>query len=91
MTPNEWKDWIIGGQDRVLDAKENNLHAAGANGMVQGGKRLKGMYKEIEQKRYEIRGELEDFKRKKEFERNQRLAKREVIKRGARKIFGNFQ
>ena len=48
MTPHEWKDWIIGGQDKLLDIRENNLHSAVAHGMVQGGKRLVGMHKEIE-------------------------------------------
>lgn len=91
MTPNEWKDWLIGGQDKLLDAKENNLHMAGANGMVQGGKRLTRMYKEIEQSRYAIRGKLDDFKRKRAAERRKRLAEREAVKRGSRKFLESFK
>ncbi|MDW8564713.1 hypothetical protein [Staphylococcus shinii] len=74
----------------MLDAKENNLHAAGANGMVQGGKRLTRMYKEIEQQRYEIRGELDEYKRKVYEEKRKRLAEREAVKRGSRKFLEQF-
>lgn len=91
MTPKEWKDWLIGGQDRLLDAKENNLHMAGANGMVQGGKRLTRMYKEIEQSRYEIRGKLQELRRKRAEERRKRKAEREAVKRGSRKFLEQFK
>ncbi|MCD8830297.1 hypothetical protein [Staphylococcus gallinarum] len=90
MTPHEWKDWIIGGQDKLLDIRENNLHSAVAHGMVQGGKRLVGMHKEIEQKRYEIRNQLQEYKRKKEMERRKRYAEREAFKRGTRKMLSKF-
>ena len=41
--------------------------------MVQGGKRLVGMHREIEQKRYEIRNQLQEYKRKKEMERRRNV------------------
>lgn len=91
MTPKEWRDWLIGGQDILLDAKENNLHMAGANGMVQGGKRLTRMYKEIEQSRYEIRGKLQELRRKRAEERKKRKAEREAVKRGSRKFLEHFK
>lgn len=70
MTPAEWKDWVVGGQEKLLDQQENNLHLATAHGLVEGGKKLKGMAKQIEEKRREVRGELEEYR---EEQRKQRI------------------
>ena len=48
------------------------------------------MHKEIEQKRYEIRNQLQEYKRKKEMERRKRYAEREAFKRGTRKMLSKF-
>lgn len=70
MSPLEWRDWIIGGQDKVLDLKEKNLHAAIAYGMVEGGKRLTGMFKEIELQRHQIRGTEDEYYEENEERKN---------------------
>ncbi|UVD90670.1 MAG: hypothetical protein NRZ54_08675 [Staphylococcus haemolyticus] len=84
MSPNEWKDWIIGGQDKILDQKELMIQVAQANGLVQAGKSLKRMTKEIERQRFEIRnpGSYERIKRT-EFEHEKR--RRELFKSGTKR------
>lgn len=86
MTPREWEDWLIGSRENFLDQLDSNLHAATANGLIQGGKKLKGMQKEIEMKRYEVRGELEEFKAEQARKRAHNKRMREVQKRGAAKF-----
>ncbi|WP_294582952.1 hypothetical protein [uncultured Staphylococcus sp.] len=86
MSPLEWRDWIIGGQDKVLDLKEKNLHAAIAYGMVEGGKRLTGMFKEIELQRHQIRGTEDEYYEEKRREKEQRLRERQAFLRGAKKF-----
>lgn len=90
MTPIEWNDWVIGGRDKELDRLEANLHAAVANGMVQGGKRLTGMYNELKERRYDIRGQKDEFLREKEREKRQRRNEREAFKRGSAKFFNQL-
>ena len=84
MTPNEWKDWIIGGQDKYLDQKELMIQVAQANGLVQAGKSLKRMTREIERQRFEIRnpGSYERIKRA-ELEHEKR--RRELFKSGTKR------
>ncbi|MDU0433866.1 hypothetical protein QVA48_01405 [Staphylococcus haemolyticus] len=84
MSPNEWKDWIIGGQDKYLDQKELMIQVAQANGLVQAGKSLKRMTREIERQRYEIRnpGSYERIKRA-ELEHEKR--RRELFKSGTKR------
>lgn len=86
MTPGEWNDWLVGSRESFLDQLESNLHAATANGIIQGGKKLKGMQKEIETKRYEIRGELEEYRAEQERKRAHNRRLREIQKRGAAKF-----
>lgn len=84
MTPNEWKDWIIGGQDKYLDQKELMIQVAQANGLVQANKSLKRMTRDIERQRYEIRnpGSYERIKRA-ELEHEKR--RRELFKSGTKR------
>ncbi len=55
LTPAEWRDWLIGGQDRYLDQRQLLIEQAQANGLVQASKRLTSMIRDIEKQRYEIR------------------------------------
>lgn len=91
MTPREWNDWLIGSRESYLDQLDSNLHVATANGLVQGGKKLKGMRKEIETKRYEIRGELEEYKAEQKRKRMHNRRVREGQKRAAAKFFQTNQ
>lgn len=86
MTPNEWKDWVIGSREKYLDQLESNLHVATANGIVQGGKKLKGMSKDIEKKRYEVRGELEVYEAERRRKRIHNKRVREAQKRATAKF-----
>ena len=45
LTPNEWKDWVIGRRLALLDEQENLLFGAQANSIAQAGKSLKGLQK----------------------------------------------
>lgn len=54
LTPAEWRDWLIGGQDRYLDQRQLLIEQAQANGLVQASKRLTSMIRDIEKQRYEI-------------------------------------
>lgn len=91
MTPSEWKDWIIGGQESVVDNQDNNLHLATAFGLVQGGKKLKRMAKENEAKRREIRGELEEYKQEQHRKRIQNRRIREGQKRATARFLQGMQ
>lgn len=87
MIPSVWNDHIIGGIERQLDQRENNLHLATAMGMVEGGKRLTGMFNEIKEKRYEIRGQKEEYLKEKERLKQERKRQREAFKRGSARFF----
>lgn len=84
MTPSEWKDWIIGGQDKYLDQRELTIQIAQANGLVQAGKSLKRLTKDIEQQRYEIR-EPGSYKRIQQERMEEEKRKRELFKEGTRR------
>ena len=66
LTPNEWKDWVIGRRLALLDEQENLLFGAQANSIAQAGKSLKGLQKKLERERYEVRGQSEEYERMKE-------------------------
>ncbi|RIL72725.1 hypothetical protein BUY49_02275 [Staphylococcus devriesei] len=91
MTPNEWKDWIIGGKQALLDQQENMLFGAQANGLVQAGKSLKRMQRQIERARYEVRGEEEEYERMRKRKLAQNKRNREVQKRGTRKFMNKMR
>jgi len=85
MTPAEWKDWIIGGQDRYLDKRELTIQIAQANGLVQASKSLKRMTKDIERQRYEIR-EPGSYERIKKARLEDEKRRRELFKAGTRRF-----
>ena len=84
LTPNEWKDWVIGRRLALLDEQETLLFGAQANGLVQAGKSLKRMTRDIERQRFEIRnpGSYERIKRA-ELEHEKR--RRELFKSGTKR------
>lgn len=86
LTPNEWKDWIIGRRQALLDEQENMLFMAQANGLVQAGKSLKRMQRQIERSRYIVRGDEEGYERmrQRKFAQNKRI--RDIQKRGTKKF-----
>lgn len=84
MTPSEWKDWIIGGQDKYLDQRELTIQIAQANGLVQAGKSLKRITKDIERQRYEIR-DPGSYERIKQARLAEEKRKRELFKAGTRR------
>lgn len=86
LTPNEWKDWIIGRRQALLDEQENMLFMAQANGLVQAGKSLKRMQRQIERARYEVRGQSDEYERMKQRKLAQNKRNREVQKRGTKKF-----
>ena len=91
MSPNEWKDWIIGGQDKILDQKELMIQVAQANGLVQAGKSLKGLQKKLERERYEVRGQSEEYERMKERKLAQNKRNRAVQKQGTRRFMNSLR
>lgn len=86
LTPNEWKDWIIGRRQALLDEQENMLFMAQANGLVQAGKSLKRMQRQIERSRYIVRNDEEGYERmrQRKFAQNKRI--RDIQKRGTKKF-----
>lgn len=86
LTPNEWNDWIIGRKQALLDEQENMLFMAQANGLVQAGKPLKRMQKQIERNRYIVRGDEEGYERMKERKLAQNKRIRDIQKRGTKKF-----
>lgn len=90
LTPNEWKDWIIGRRQALLDEQENMLFMAQANGLVQAGKSLKRMQRQIERARYEVRGQSDEYERMKQRKLAQNKRNREVQKRGTRRFLNSI-
>ena len=91
LTPNEWKDWIIGRKQALLDEQENMLFMAQANGLVQAGKPLKRMQRQIERARYEVRGQSDEYERMKQRKLAQNKRNREVQKRGTRRFLNSIR
>ncbi|MDI3230998.1 hypothetical protein [Staphylococcus pasteuri] len=91
LTPNEWKDWIIGRRQALLDQQENMLFVAQANGLVQAGKSLKRLQKQIDHARYVVRGEEEEYERMRKRKLAQNKRNREVQKRGTRKLMDKMR
>ena len=91
LTPNEWKDWVIGRRLALLDEQENLLFGAQANGLVQAGKSLKRLQKQLERARYEVRGQSEEYERMKErkLAHNKRI--RNVQKQGTRRFMNSLR
>ena len=86
LTPDEWKDWIIGRRQALLDEQENMLFMAQANGLVQAGKSLKRMQRQIERSRYIVRNDEEGYERMRQRKLAQNKRNREVQKRGTRRF-----
>lgn len=84
MTPLEWHDWVIGGKDKYLDQRMLGVEAAQANGLVQAGKNLKKITKDIEKQRYEIR-EPGSYKRIQQARLAEEKRRRELFKEGTRR------
>lgn len=91
LTPNEWNDWIIGRKQALLDQQENMLFMAQANGLVQAGKPLKRMQKQIERNRYIVRNDEEGYERMKQRKLAQNKRNREVQKRGTRRFLNSMR
>ncbi|WP_353452833.1 hypothetical protein [Staphylococcus coagulans] len=91
MTPFEWRDWIIGGKDRQLDMRELSVGIAEANGLVQAGKSLKRIVRDIEKQRYEIRDDLDSYYRKKDKELQERVRRRKLFQQGTEKFMKQFE
>ncbi|HHC6270594.1 TPA: hypothetical protein ACS5AA_002645 [Staphylococcus aureus] len=86
LTPAEWRDWLIGGQDRYLDQRQLLIEQAQANGLVQASKRLTSMIRDIEKQRYEIR-EPGSYARVQKARLEEEKRRRELFKEGTRKFF----
>ncbi|MBY7665080.1 hypothetical protein HRV87_009055 [Staphylococcus agnetis] len=84
MRPSEWRDWIIGSQEKYLDQRMLGVEAAQANGLVQAGKPLKRITKDIEKQRYEIH-EPGSYKRIQQARLAEEKRKRELFKEGTRR------
>lgn len=91
LTPNEWKDWVIGRRLALLDEQENLLFGAQANSIAQAGKSLKGLQKKLERERYEVRGQLEEYERMKERKLAQNKRNRAVQKQGTRRFMNSLR
>ncbi|CAC8739000.1 TPA: hypothetical protein O6Y75_001203 [Staphylococcus aureus] len=89
LTPAEWRDWLIGGQDRYLDQRQLVIDQAQANGLVQasrkGSNKLTGMARDIEKQRYEIR-EPGSYARVQKARLEEEKRRRELFKEGTRKF-----
>ncbi|MFT1945860.1 hypothetical protein ACMUGQ_13140 [Staphylococcus aureus] len=85
LTPAEWRDWLIGGQDRYLDQRQLLIEQAQANGLVQASKRLTSMIHDIEKQRYEIR-EPGSYARVQKVRLEEEKRRRELFKEGTRKF-----
>ncbi|HDN3444331.1 TPA: hypothetical protein P1U96_002791 [Staphylococcus aureus] len=89
LTPTEWRDWLIGGQDRYLDQRQLVIEQAQANGLVQasnkGSNKLTGMARDIEKQRYEIR-EPGSYARVQQARLEDEKRKRAKFKEGTRKF-----
>lgn len=84
MTPYEWRDWIIGSQDRYLDQRQLGVENAQANGFVQAGKSLKKITRDIERQRYEVR-EPGSYKRIQQARLAEEKRRRDLFKEGTRR------
>ncbi|WP_341443580.1 hypothetical protein [Staphylococcus aureus] len=85
LTPAEWRDWLIGGQDRYLDQRQLLIEQAQANGLVQASKRLTSMIRDIEKQCYEIR-EPGSYARVQKVRLEEEKRRRELFKEGTRKF-----
>ena len=90
LTPNEWKDWVIGRRLALLDEQENLLFGAQANSIAQAGKSLKDC-KKLERERYEVRGQSEEYERMKERKLAQNKRNRAVQKQGTRRFMNSLR
>lgn len=91
MTPSEWKDWVIGGRQALLDQQENMIFMAQANGLVQGGKSLKRLQRHIDHARYAVRDDEEEYQRQRQRKLAQNRRNREAQKRGTHKFMDSLR
>lgn len=86
MTPKEWKDWIIGRRQALIDQKESMLFMAQANGLVEAGKSLKSLQKQIEKERYLVADKEDEYHEMKQRKMMENKRKRAAQMRGTRKF-----
>ncbi|MGV3043348.1 hypothetical protein [Staphylococcus rostri] len=75
MTPNEWKDWIRGAQEREIDMLEHNLHLAIANAVAQTKSSVKPLHEKLQKARENLYKDEIQIRndQKKEIEQRKRL------------------
>ncbi|UKM36599.1 hypothetical protein VBSAUSMH15_57 [Staphylococcus phage vB_SauS_Mh15] len=56
LTPAEWRDWLIGGQDRYLEIREPGSYARVQKARLEEEKRRRELFKEGTRKFLESKG-----------------------------------